>query len=44
MLAQQPVAVWEGHAIFSDLKLPLSNPDFKVTQIFDVEYGIDGTK
>jgi len=31
-------------AIFNDLELPLSNLDFKVTQIFDVEYGINGTK
>ena len=35
---------FQGHAIFSDLELPLSNPDFKVTQIFDVEYGINGTQ
>ena len=35
---------FQGHAIFSDLELPLSNPDFKVRQIFDVEYGINGTK
>jgi len=35
---------FQGHAIFSDLELPISNPDFKVTQIFDVEYGINGTK
>ena len=33
---------FQGHAIFSDLELP--NPDFKVTQIFEVEYGINGTK
>jgi len=26
------------------LNYPLSNRDFKVTQIFDVEYGINGTK
>jgi len=32
----------QGHAIFSDIEIPLSNPNFKVTQIFDVD--INGTK
>ena len=31
-------------AIFNDLERPFSYPDFKVTRIFDVEYGINGTK